>query len=156
MRSRIIGWTTLGTIVGLLVGIALMTPLALYLRTPMGWDDSRPDILFLAAGASWLLWTAYLGGRFGYKVGVHEDQNTTGVDRRRTWTGPGWSLTIEPESVSVTSREGTQEFTGDRLGRIFLTRTGTTWTLELPDDSIRVLEGLEPAEAEDILRSLGG
>lgn len=156
MRSRIIGWTVLGLLVGLLLGLLLLTPVVLYFDEPMGWSDRGPEVPYTAAAVLWLAWTGYLGGRFGYKVGTYEDPAAGGPTRRRTWAGAGWTLTVAPGLVEVGTAQGTQQFTGDQLARVFLVRTGPTWSLELPDDSIRVLDGLEQAEAEEIQRSLSG
>lgn len=156
MRSRIVAWTLLGICAGLLVCLLVVTPLVLWVRSAYDYPEfpTGPILWFIVVIA---LWLAYLGGRFGYKVATYEDPKAAPTPQaQRTWSGTGWRLTIDAGTVEVATSRGTKTYTGADASGAFLVRTGQSWQLELPDDSIHLLHGLSPEEALEIRQACRG
>lgn len=156
MRSRTVALTLLGTCAGLLVALLVITPLVLWVRSAYDYPEfpQGPILWFLVVIA---LWLAYLGGRFGHRVATYQDPEAVPpLVEDRTWSGAGWRLVIRPGTVEVTTSRGTKTYTGADARGAFLVRTGQSWQLELPDDSIHVLHGLGPEQADEIRQACRG
>lgn len=145
--SRVYGSTALGALVGAVVALLVFVPLLLLLesRTDMGFMGIVSAVVFT-------LWFATIGGRFGHKVGTHEEKQgrTSGtLTEDGWWSGPGWSLLITSDGVDLSDSSGERRFAGPDLADLVVRRQGADWFLETPL-GVRPLTGLDEDRAREI------
>lgn len=141
-----------GVVVGAFVTQLALLPVVLIVRAA-GWSEF-PNGAAVLLGVLLVVWGGVVGARIGIGMAAEFDRELAREFSAVTWSGMGWTLIVGSELVELDSTYGVQRFT-EQLGRTQLLGSGGTWYLELPDETIRPLDGLEESEAAEIRAVLG-
>lgn len=141
-----------GLVIGAFLGQLALLPVVVIMRGA-GWDEF-PNGAAILLGMVLVCSCAVAGARIGVKVAADFDQERAEAAAEplepRRWAGRDWALTVATDLVELESPDGPELFLGEGLARIHLRGAGHTWFLYLPDDTVRPLAGLGPAEAAEI------